>query len=36
MDDLARVVLHELNFVADEARRAVKPPLALVPVSHAS
>ena len=36
MDGLARVVLHELNFVAAEARRAAKPPLALVPVIHVS
>jgi CHAD domain-containing protein len=36
MDDLARVVLHELNFAAAEARRAAKPPLALVPVVQAS
>jgi CHAD domain-containing protein len=36
MDDLARVVLHELNFAAAQARRAAKPPLALVPVVHAS
>lgn len=36
MDDLARVVLHELNFAAAQARRAAKPPLALVPVVQAS
>jgi CHAD domain-containing protein len=36
MDDLARVALHELNFAAAQARRAAKPPLALVPPVHAS
>ena len=36
MDGLARGVLHELNFVAAEARRNAKPPLALAPVIHAS
>ena len=36
MDDLARLVLHELNFAAAQARRAAKPPLALVPLVQAS
>jgi CHAD domain-containing protein len=36
MDELARAVLYELNGAAAQARRAAKPPLALVPVVHAS
>lgn len=35
MDELARMVLHELNYAAAQARRAAKPPLALAPVVHA-
>jgi CHAD domain-containing protein len=36
MDELARAVLYELNGAAAQARRAAKPPLALVPVVRAS
>lgn len=36
MDELARAVLYELNGAAARARRAVKPPLALVRVARAS
>ncbi|HVB82504.1 MAG TPA: CHAD domain-containing protein [Candidatus Binataceae bacterium] len=36
MDELARAVLYELNRAAAQARRAAKPPLALVPVVRAS
>jgi hypothetical protein len=36
MEDLARAVLHELNDAAAQARRAAKPPLALVPLARAS
>jgi len=36
MDELARAVLQELNNTAAQARRAAKPPLALVPVVRAS
>jgi len=36
MDELARAVLQELNNAAAQARRAAKPPLALVPVVRAS
>jgi hypothetical protein len=36
MDDLARATLDELNRTAVQARRAVKPPLALVPIANAS
>ena len=35
-DDLARATLDELNQAAAQARRAAKPPLALVPIAHAS
>src|ERR1700687_2991781 len=35
-DDLARAPLDELNQAAAQARRAAKPPLALVPIAHAS
>lgn len=36
MDDLARATLNELNQAAAHARRAAKPPLALVPIADAS
>jgi CHAD domain-containing protein len=36
MDDLARATLDELNQAAAQARRAAKPPLALVPTANAS
>jgi len=36
MDELARAVLYELNGAAAQARRAPKPPLALVPLVRAS
>ncbi|MGA8567550.1 MAG: hypothetical protein WB580_07130, partial [Candidatus Binataceae bacterium] len=36
MDELARAVLRELNSAAAQARRAAKPPLALVPLVRAS
>jgi len=36
MEELARAVLEELNDAAAQARRAAKPPLALVPVVRAS
>ena len=36
MEELARAVLDQLNSVAAQARRSVKPPLALVPVVRAS
>ena len=36
MDEFARATLDELNQVAAQARRAAKPPLALVPAVDAS
>jgi hypothetical protein len=36
MDELARTVLSELNSAAAQARRAAKPPLALVPLTRVS
>jgi CHAD domain-containing protein len=36
MDELARALLQELNYAAAQARRAAKPPLALVSVVRAS
>jgi CHAD domain-containing protein len=36
VDDLARATLDELNQAAAQARRAAKPPLALVPIANAS
>ena len=36
MDKAARAVLYDLNYAAAQARRAAKPPLALVPVIRAS